>query len=59
MLFVIHVLRMRVFHPLRRYPGPWLNSISEIPAAWVLLRARQPKAYRELHEKYGAYISVR
>lgn len=51
--FTVRVLRMRLFHPLRRYPGPWLNSITQIPAAWALLRARQPKAYRELHEKYG------
>ncbi|KAI7909997.1 hypothetical protein M0657_008647 [Pyricularia oryzae] len=56
--FTIHVLRMRFFHPLRRYPGPWLNSITQIPAAWALLRARQPKAYRELHEKYGPIVRV-
>ncbi|KLU89743.1 cytochrome P450 monooxygenase [Magnaporthiopsis poae ATCC 64411] len=56
--FAIHVLRMRIFHPLRRYPGPWLNSVSEIPAAWALLRARQPKAYKKLHDKYGPVVRV-
>ncbi|EJT70818.1 cytochrome P450 monooxygenase [Gaeumannomyces tritici R3-111a-1] len=58
LLFAIHVLRMRVFHPLRRYPGPWLNSVSEIPAAWALLRGRQPKVYKQLHDKYGPIVRV-
>ncbi|KAL8387041.1 hypothetical protein RB595_010201 [Gaeumannomyces hyphopodioides] len=58
LLLAVHLLRMRVFHPLRRYPGPWLNSVSEIPAAWALLQGRQPKAYKELHDKYGPIVRM-
>ncbi|KAF2666106.1 averantin oxidoreductase [Microthyrium microscopicum] len=41
------------FHPLAKYPGPFLNSISALPAALSLLRGRFPFDNKIHHEKYG------
>lgn len=43
----------RYFHPLAKYPGPFLNSISALPAAFSLLRGRFPFDNKLHHEKYG------
>ena len=43
----------RFFHPLSRYPGPFLASISR---AWLVSQgagARAEETQRELHAKYG------
>lgn len=45
-------------HPLRSVPGPWLNRLSELPAAWALVRGRQHIYYRSLHDKYGPVVRV-
>ncbi|KAK8121369.1 hypothetical protein PG999_005489 [Apiospora kogelbergensis] len=52
------VLWRRRFHPLRAIPGPWLNSISEIPAALALVKGDQHIYYQSLHEKYGNVVRV-
>ncbi|KAF2754938.1 cytochrome P450 [Pseudovirgaria hyperparasitica] len=55
---VVFIVQRRVFHPLSKYPGPWLNSLSEIPAAVALAAGRQHAYYRKLHSKYGAIVRV-
>ncbi|KAK1975067.1 cytochrome P450 monooxygenase [Colletotrichum cereale] len=55
---ILVFLRRRLLHPLRSFPGPWLNSISEIPAAWALATGEQHSYYRKLHAKYGAIVRV-
>ncbi|CAE7002708.1 Cytochrome P450 monooxygenase [Pyrenophora teres f. teres] len=52
------VLRRRWLHPLSKYPGPLLNSLSEIPAAIALSSGRQQAYYRKLHSKYGDIVRV-
>ncbi|KAK8062768.1 cytochrome P450 [Apiospora hydei] len=54
----VRVVHMRFLHPLRRFPGPWLRSISQIPTALDLLRANQPMVMRKLHEKYGPIVRL-
>ncbi|KAK7959299.1 cytochrome P450 monooxygenase [Apiospora aurea] len=54
----VRVVHMRFLHPLRRFPGPWLQSISKIPTALDLLRANQPMVMRKLHEKYGLIVRL-
>lgn len=51
-IFVVSVYR-RYFHPLTKYPGPFWNSISGIPAAVSLYRGRLPFDIKLQHEKYG------
>ncbi|KAL7798975.1 cytochrome P450 [Trichoderma afarasin] len=55
---VIRLLQNRIFHPLRSVPGPWLNSLSELPAAIALVKGDQHLYYRSLHEKYGMVVRV-
>lgn len=38
--------------------GPWLNSITEIPAFLNLVTGNQHTYYRSLHEKYGPIVRV-
>ncbi|PQE14396.1 Cytochrome P450 monooxygenase protein [Rutstroemia sp. NJR-2017a BBW] len=52
------LIRRRLLHPLRSFPGPWLNSISEIPAAWALAMGTQQSYYMRLHAKYGTVVRV-
>ncbi|KAH7027179.1 cytochrome P450 [Microdochium trichocladiopsis] len=47
-----------LFHPLRSVPGPWINSISEAPAAFALITGNQHLYYRSLHDKYGPVVRV-
>ncbi|KAK8137103.1 hypothetical protein PG984_005043 [Apiospora sp. TS-2023a] len=53
----VRVIQLRFLHPLRRFPGPWLRSISQIPTAMDLLQAKQPMVMKKLHEKYGKFYT--
>ena len=54
----VHLIRLRYFHPLSKYPGPWFHAISEIPVVRLLLSGKQFSYYKRLHEKYGKAIIV-
>ncbi|KAI0965608.1 cytochrome P450 [Xylaria arbuscula] len=56
-LFVQIVQRL-FFGPLRAIPGPWLNRISELPAALALLKGDQHLYYKTLHDKYGPVVRI-
>ncbi|KAH8651512.1 cytochrome P450 [Tricladium varicosporioides] len=56
--FLIQIIQRRLFHPLRSVPGPWTNSVSELPATLALVRGNQHIYYRWLHEKYGPVVRV-
>ncbi|KAG9963016.1 benzoate 4-monooxygenase cytochrome P450, partial [Aureobasidium melanogenum] len=43
-------------HPLYRFPGPFLASISNIPHCLSFLGGRQPYDCLALHEKYGSVV---
>lgn len=51
---VVCILR----HPLRAVPGPWINRLTELPAAWALARGDQHTYYRSLHDRYGPVVRV-
>ncbi|KDN64878.1 putative cytochrome P450 [Colletotrichum sublineola] len=55
---ITDIVYRRFFHPLRAVPGPWINSVSELPAALQLVRGNQHIYYRSLHEKYGPVVRV-
>ena len=48
----------RFFSPLAKFPGPFLNSITGLPAAFSLLRGRYAFDNKLLHEKYGPVVRV-
>ncbi|KAL5326537.1 hypothetical protein ACEPPN_004223 [Leptodophora sp. 'Broadleaf-Isolate-01'] len=45
-------------HPLSKFPGPVLWSISILPQAYYLARGRLPYKIHELHEKYGPVVRL-
>ncbi|KAI1326253.1 cytochrome P450 [Xylariaceae sp. FL0255] len=58
-LLLLHrVFQSRFINPLRTIPGPFLNSITELPAALALLRGEQHVYYQSLHDKYGPVVRV-
>jgi hypothetical protein len=58
LMLLYKVIYRIFFHPLRSVPGPWLNKISEFPAAFNLLRGNQHIYYMRLHRDYGSVVRV-
>ncbi|KAI1361350.1 cytochrome P450 [Xylaria arbuscula] len=54
----VKTLQRFFFAPFRAIPGPWLNRISELPAALALLNGDQHLYYKSLHDKYGSVVRV-
>lgn len=50
---VVTVVYRRFFHPLSKYPGPFLNAVSPIPAGLSLLSGRFAFDNKIKHERYG------
>lgn len=46
------------FHPLARYPGPFLAKVSPIYSIWGLFRGRWPFDVHQLHLKYGPILRL-
>ncbi|EHK97816.1 putative Isotrichodermin C-15 hydroxylase [Glarea lozoyensis 74030] len=46
------------FHPLSKYPGPFLNAVSEFPATIWVLQGRLPMETRKIHAKYGSVVRL-
>ncbi|KAG6358365.1 hypothetical protein INS49_014249 [Diaporthe citri] len=55
---VFQTLHRCLWHPLRAVPGPWANSVSELPAALALVTGNQHLYYKSLHDKYGPVVRV-
>ncbi|KAF2176727.1 cytochrome P450 [Zopfia rhizophila CBS 207.26] len=46
------------FHPLRKYPGPLVESVSNVPIAWHMITGNQYHWTLKLHQKYGHVVRV-
>lgn len=46
------------FHPLRKYPGPTLLSITRIPLSWIELSGDSHRHLLKLHKKYGPIVRI-
>lgn len=53
---VIYVVYQRFFHPLARYPGPFIASITDLWQVCEFLSLKQPYNLTKLHEKYGQFV---
>lgn len=51
-----YVVYQRLFHPLARYPGPFLASLTDFWQARQVLSLKQPYSLTKLHEKYGPVV---
>lgn len=51
-----YILYWRYIHPLAKYPGPFLASLTDIWQSYQFLTLRQPYHLTELHERYGPIV---
>jgi hypothetical protein len=56
---IIWVVYTRIFHPLAKFPGPYLASITRFWLVFDVARGSAEKTQRQLHAKYGqAYMKA-
>ncbi len=58
LLFVLRLVYIRYASPLRRYPGPWLASVSRL---WKVLSTASGQTHWDhvaLHQKYGPVVRI-
>jgi aspirochlorine biosynthesis cytochrome P450 monooxygenase len=46
------------FHPLRKFPGPWLAGASKSYMAYYTVRGKKHYRIEEIHEKYGDVVRI-
>ncbi|KAL9093841.1 MAG: hypothetical protein Q9165_003764 [Trypethelium subeluteriae] len=46
----------RTFHPLARYPGPWLWSVSRLPWVYHQVSGDLAKTILKIHNQYGEVV---
>lgn len=54
----IILYRISPFHPLYKYPGPFLAKISKFWNVWVMASGKNHVCYKNLHAKYGPYVRI-
>ncbi|KAH7113266.1 cytochrome P450 [Dendryphion nanum] len=54
----VAIVYRRFFHPLAKFPGPFLHAISPIPAGLSLLRGRFAFENKLKHERYGSVFRL-
>ncbi|OAL45725.1 cytochrome P450 [Pyrenochaeta sp. DS3sAY3a] len=57
-LIGIYVVYYRYFHPLSKFPGPFLASFTNVWKAYHLSTLRMPETITKLHEEYGSVVRV-
>ncbi|OAG06908.1 averantin oxidoreductase [Paraphaeosphaeria sporulosa] len=58
-LYITGVVIYRLwFHPLAKYPGPFLNRVSQIPAIYAVIVGRLPMHTKTIHDKYGPIVRL-
>lgn len=55
---VIHIILTRYWPGLRKIPGPFLASVSNLDRIWSCLAGQQMNYHLKLHEKYGPLVRV-
>ena len=54
----IIIYRISPFHPLSKYPGPFLAKITKLHGIRVMKTGKNHIYHKKLHEKYGPYVRV-
>lgn len=54
--FVGYVIYQVYSHPLARFPGPFLASVTDLWQVYQFLTLKQPYNLTELHAKYGQFV---
>ncbi|KAI5120968.1 hypothetical protein M0805_006640 [Coniferiporia weirii] len=58
LLSSIVLYRISPFHPLSRYPGPFLAKITKFWGMWKMYDGKNHIHHKKLHEKYGPCVRV-
>lgn len=53
---ISYVIYQRCFHPLARFPGPVLASLTDLWQVHQFCTLKQPYRLTELHTKYGQFV---
>lgn len=56
LVIIGYVIYHVYFHPLARFPGPFLASVTDLWQVYQFLTLRQPYNLTELHAKYGQFV---
>lgn len=58
---VYQVVYYRFFHPLAKFPGPFLASVTRLWITYHNVKQDECQTYKALHERYGKpkYLSRR
>lgn len=51
-----YVIYQRFFHPLAKFPGPFLASLTDLWQVSEMLSLQQPYNLTKLHAKYGQFV---
>ncbi|KAJ5785080.1 uncharacterized protein N7503_010292 [Penicillium pulvis] len=54
--FTAYVVYQRFFHPLAKYPGPFLACLTDLWQVHQFMTLKQPYHLTELHEKHGSIV---
>lgn len=59
LVYIAMVLVYRIFfHPLAKYPGPWLGKFTDLVPYWAVFQNRRTLMQYELLSKYGSPVRV-
>jgi cytochrome P450 len=47
---------MTKFHPLAKYPGPFLAKLTNLYSVWHAVRGTRHSSLYELHQRYGEFV---
>lgn len=53
---IIYVVYQRYLHPLAKFPGPFLASLTDLWQVSEFLSLKQPYNLTALHERYGQFV---
>jgi hypothetical protein len=53
-----YVVYMRYFHPLAKYPGPYLASLTNLWKAYTMYQGQMEYVIKDLHDKHGAIVRI-
>lgn len=51
-----YIVYQRLLHPLAKYPGPFLASLTDLWQVHQFMTLQQPYNLTRLHEKYGSVV---
>jgi hypothetical protein len=50
--------RLSSFHPLYKYPGPFLCKVTKLWITWLAYRGKLHLYYKSLHDMYGPIVRI-